>query len=104
MGIDELGLTSGEVREPESPGCTRSFLRGANMARFANQLFLVMLMLAASLCLGQSTNTAQPTQAPAQTSSSASPSQTTPPASTAKGRGVMPVDRKSTRLNSSHLG
>ena len=62
------------------------------MARFANQLFLVMLMLAASLCLGQSTNTAQPTQAPAQTSSSASPSQTTPPASTAKGRGVMPVE------------
>ena len=62
------------------------------MARFANQLFLVMVMLAASLCLGQSTNTAQPTQAPAHTSSSASPSQTTPPASTAKGRGVMPVE------------
>jgi len=62
------------------------------MARFANQLFLVMVMLAASLCLGQSTNTAQPTQAPAQTSSSALPSQTTPPASTAKGRGVMPVE------------
>jgi hypothetical protein len=51
-----------------------------------------MLMLAASLCLGQSTNAAQPTQAPAQTSSSASPSQTTLPASTAKGRGVMPVE------------
>jgi hypothetical protein len=62
------------------------------MARFANQLFLVMVMLAASLCLGQSPNTAQPTQAPAQTSPSSSPSPAVTPASSAKGHGVMPVE------------
>jgi len=62
------------------------------MARFADQLLLVMVMLAASLCLGQSPNTAQPTQAPAQTSPSSSPSPAVTPASSAKGHGVMPVE------------
>jgi len=50
------------------------------------------VMLAASLCLGQSPNTAQPTQAPAQTSPSSSPSPAVTPASSAKGHGVMPVE------------
>jgi hypothetical protein len=56
------------------------------MARFANHLFLVAIgvVLAASLCLGQTANAAQAGQA----STSASPS----PASSAKGRGVMPVE------------
>jgi hypothetical protein len=62
------------------------------MARFADQLLLVMVMLAASLCLGQSPNTAQPTQAPAQTSPSSSPSPAVTPASSAKGHGIMPVE------------
>ena len=62
------------------------------MARFADQLLLVMVMLAASLCLGQSPNAAQPTQTPAQTSPSSSPSPAVTPASSAKGHGVMPVE------------
>ncbi len=56
------------------------------MARLANSLYL--LILTASLCLGQSMRTAQPTQTPEQTS----PSQTTTSESTAKGHGVMPVE------------
>ncbi|MGB7554590.1 MAG: hypothetical protein WBM04_09455 [Candidatus Korobacteraceae bacterium] len=55
------------------------------MARLANSLYFVMLT--ASLCLGQSMSTAQPTQTPEQTP----PSQATAPAS-AKGHGVMPVE------------
>src|ERR1019366_399314 len=64
------------------------------MARFANHLFLVTLAvaLATSLCLGQSTNAAQPGQASTQPSSSAAPPQTTTPAGAAKGPGVMPVE------------
>lgn len=66
------------------------------MARFANHLFLVTLaavVLAASLCSGQSTNAAQPGQASTSPSSSPQPSQTTPPAGgAAKGHGVMPVE------------
>jgi len=64
------------------------------MARFANHLFLVTLAvaLATSLCLGQSTNAAQPGQASTQPSSSPAPPQTTTPAGAAKGHGVMPVE------------
>ncbi len=56
------------------------------MARLFNSLYLVIL--AASLCLGQSMNTAQPTQTPGQSS----PSQTSTSESTSKGHGVMPVE------------
>ncbi|MFZ0913411.1 MAG: hypothetical protein WBQ76_15550 [Candidatus Korobacteraceae bacterium] len=64
------------------------------MARFANHLFLVTLAvaLATSLCLGQSTNAAQPGQASTQPSSPPAPSQTTTPAGAAKGHGIMPVE------------
>src|ERR1019366_7440730 len=47
---------------------------------------------ATSLCLGQSTNAAQPGQASTQPSSSPAPPQTTTPAGAAKGHGVMPVE------------
>ncbi len=56
------------------------------MARVANSLCL--LILTASLCLGQSMSTAHPPQ----TSAQASPSPTTTSESTAKGHGVMPVE------------
>jgi hypothetical protein len=65
------------------------------MARFANHLFPVTLaavVLAASLCMGQSTNAAQTGQGSTQPSSSPPPSETTPPASAAKGHGLMPVE------------
>lgn len=70
------------------------------MARTINHLSVEVLvvMLLASLCMGQNTNATQPSQASAQTSPSAA---ATPPSS-AKGHGVMPVELTSS-LNSKKL-
>jgi hypothetical protein len=73
----------------EPLGCTRLFHEEKKMARTPNHLLLVTLavLLASSLCLGQSANAAQ-NQAPASMSSSSQ----SPPAESAKGHGVMPVE------------